>query len=91
MSAALQDRYTLASPEDLDSWIAAAKATLGERLMILGHHYQRDEIIKFADARGDSYKLSRSPPSGEQASTSSSAGCTSWPRARTSSPPPTSR
>ena len=37
---------------------SAAKATLGDRLFILGHHYQRDEIIEFADARGDSYRPS---------------------------------
>ena len=40
------------------SRIAAAKATLGDRLFILGHHYQRDEVIRWADARGDSYRLS---------------------------------
>ncbi|HVJ83074.1 MAG TPA: quinolinate synthase NadA [Planctomycetia bacterium] len=38
--------------------IRAAKAKLGGRLMILGHHYQKDEIIQFADVRGDSYGLS---------------------------------
>ena len=36
-----------------------AKAELGDRLLILGHHYQRDEVIKWADARGDSFKLAR--------------------------------
>ena len=54
----LPERYTDASDEELESRIAAAKETLGERLFILGHHYQRDEIIQFADARGDSYRLS---------------------------------
>jgi quinolinate synthase len=52
------DDYRDATDDELRSRIAAAKATLGERLFILGHHYQRDEIIAFADARGDSYKLS---------------------------------
>jgi quinolinate synthase len=59
LQASLPDRYTLATPDDLDSWIAAAKARLGEQLLILGHHYQRDEVIKWADARGDSFKLAR--------------------------------
>jgi quinolinate synthase len=55
----LPDRYSLASAEELETWIAAAKAELGDRLVILGHHYQRDEVIKWADARGDSFKLAR--------------------------------
>jgi quinolinate synthase len=54
----LDERYTAATPEDLADRIAAAKATLGERLFILGHHYQRDEVMRWADARGDSYRLS---------------------------------
>ena len=37
----------------------AAKAALGERLFVLGHHYQRDEVIQFADVTGDSFKLAR--------------------------------
>jgi quinolinate synthase len=45
--------------EELDRRIAAARAALGERLVILGHHYQRDEIIQYADARGDSFKLAQ--------------------------------
>ena len=36
------------------------RPTLGDRLLILGHHYQRDEVIRWADARGDSFKLARS-------------------------------
>jgi quinolinate synthase len=37
----------------------AAKAGLGERLFVLGHHYQRDEVIQFADVTGDSFKLAQ--------------------------------
>jgi quinolinate synthase len=55
----LPERYIGLSDEEMDARIAAAKATLGRRLVILGHHYQRDEVIKFADYTGDSYKLAR--------------------------------
>ena len=51
--------YAEMSGEELDARIAAARATLGERLVILGHHYQRDEIIRYADYRGDSFKLAQ--------------------------------
>jgi len=54
----LPERYLRLSPEELDRRITAAKATLGSRLLVLGHHYQRDEVIKFADYTGDSLKLS---------------------------------
>ncbi len=37
----------------------AARATLGDRALILGHHYQRDEVIRFADITGDSFKLAQ--------------------------------
>src|SRR5579862_3207691 len=43
----------------MDCRIAAAKAALGRRVVILGHHYQRDEVIKFADYTGDSFRLAR--------------------------------
>ncbi|HET7489812.1 MAG TPA: quinolinate synthase NadA [Acidimicrobiales bacterium] len=55
----LPDRYTVASQDQLAEWIGAAKAALGDRLLILGHHYQRDEVMRWADARGDSFGLSR--------------------------------
>src|SRR2546425_85436 len=55
----LPERYVALSDEEMDLRIAAARATLGRRLVILGHHYQRDEVIKFADYTGDSYKLAK--------------------------------
>jgi quinolinate synthase len=53
----LPERYLALSDEELDRRILAAKRTLGPRLVVLGHHYQRDEVIKFADYTGDSFKL----------------------------------
>jgi quinolinate synthase len=52
------DSYLLVPDNTLDERISAAKACLGEDVVILGHHYQRDEVIKFADFRGDSLRLS---------------------------------
>jgi quinolinate synthase len=51
--------YAEMDGEELDRRIAAARAELGQRVMIMGHHYQRDEIIKYADYRGDSFKLAQ--------------------------------
>jgi quinolinate synthase len=59
LQAPLPDRYSLASPEELDAWIGAAKAACGDRLLVLGHHYQRPEVIRWADERGDSFKLAQ--------------------------------
>jgi quinolinate synthase len=55
----LPERYLGLSDEEMDARIAAAKARLGRRVVILGHHYQRDEVIRFADYTGDSFKLAR--------------------------------
>src|SRR4026207_939260 len=56
---ALPEKYLGLSDAEMEARIAAARATLGERLVILGHHYQRDEVIKFADYTGDSFRLAR--------------------------------
>ncbi len=48
-----------ASDPHLVARAAAAKAALGDRVFVLGHHYQRDEVIQFADVTGDSFKLAR--------------------------------
>jgi len=53
------DSYLLMPDRTLDARIAAAKARLAGDLVILGHHYQRDEVVQFADFRGDSFKLAQ--------------------------------
>ncbi|MGH9089922.1 MAG: quinolinate synthase NadA [Acidimicrobiales bacterium] len=59
LQRALPERYTAATPEELAGRIDAAKESLGDRLLVLGHHYQRDDVMCWADARGDSLALSR--------------------------------
>jgi len=56
---ALPEQYLGLSDAEMDARIATARQTLGRRLLILGHHYQRDEVIKFADKTGDSFRLAR--------------------------------
>jgi quinolinate synthase len=58
-SACSLENYLALPDHTMDGRIAAARARLGATTLILGHHYQRDEVIRFADATGDSYKLSR--------------------------------
>jgi quinolinate synthase len=55
----LPDHYLGLSDAEMDARITAARQKLGDRLVILGHHYQRDEVIKFADYTGDSFRLAR--------------------------------
>ena len=51
-------RYLKMKPNEIDSEILKMKSIIGNKLYILGHHYQREEVIKFADTTGDSFKLS---------------------------------
>lgn len=53
------DRFSQQADEACQERIVAAKEKLGKRVVILGHHYQRDEVIQHADYTGDSLKLSR--------------------------------
>ncbi|MEE9603811.1 MAG: quinolinate synthase NadA, partial [Thermoguttaceae bacterium] len=58
--------YLSLSDEVLKQRIAVVRAEMGSRLLILGHHYQRDEVIAFSNLRGDSYKLSEMAAADEQ-------------------------
>src|SRR2546429_1167195 len=53
------DNYLVLPDHTMDGRISAARTALGADAVILGHHYQRDEVIRFADYRGDSYRLSK--------------------------------
>src|SRR5258708_28012185 len=53
------ENYLVLPDHSMDERIAAPRAALGQHCIVLGHHYQRDEVIRFADFRGDSYKLSQ--------------------------------
>ena len=55
----LPDDYSTAPEDELIRRVSSARSLLGKRLVILGHHYQREEVIRFADERGDSFGLSR--------------------------------
>src|SRR5688500_729072 len=59
LPAILPDRFSGLTYDETDRRIRDARAALGQRLVILSHHYQRDEVIRFADARGDSFKLAQ--------------------------------
>ena len=56
---ALPDRYQRMSDDELAAGIRARKAELGNRLLVLGHHYQQDDVVQHADLTGDSLKLSQ--------------------------------
>jgi quinolinate synthase len=55
----IPEEYRLASDEELDARILAAKEKLGDKLVVLGHFYQRDEVVKYADFVGDSFQLAQ--------------------------------
>jgi quinolinate synthase len=52
-------RYLKMTPEEVNDGIASAREVLGDQVILLGHHYQREDVFKYADFSGDSYKLSR--------------------------------
>ena len=53
------ENYLTLPDHTMDERIAAARKRLGKSTVLLGHHYQRDEVIRFADYTGDSYRLSK--------------------------------
>jgi quinolinate synthase len=53
----LPEKYVRMTPDEIVEEITKARAILGDKLVILGHHYQREEVIRWADYRGDSFKL----------------------------------
>src|SRR5579883_1497833 len=55
----IPNRYRGVGLDELSERIRAARAAVGERAVVLGHHYQREDIIQFADVRGDSFKLAQ--------------------------------
>ncbi|GAB2559961.1 quinolinate synthase NadA [Leucobacter ruminantium] len=63
----LPQRYTDASEEQLQQWIVEAKERLGDRVRILGHFYQRDEIVQHADFVGDSFMLAQAAKASPEA------------------------
>src|SRR5471030_1573727 len=67
--APLPEAYADMLMETAAERIEAAKASLGNKLVILGHHYQRDEIMRHADFRGDSYKLAKDAAAHPEADT----------------------
>ncbi|KGP74048.1 quinolinate synthase NadA [Pontibacillus yanchengensis] len=63
----LPEQYKQASTEDLEQRVRGVKERMGSRLYLPGHHYQKDEVIQFADDRGDSLKLAQLSADNHQA------------------------
>ncbi|PPF69369.1 quinolinate synthase [Rathayibacter tritici] len=59
----LPEEYQTASADELHHRVLAAKETLGERVVVLGHFYQRDEVVQYADYVGDSFQLAKAATS----------------------------
>jgi quinolinate synthase len=64
---ALPEPILAAPADEVQKRIVRAKRELGERLVVLGHHYQRDEVIRHADVTGDSFKLAQAAAARPQA------------------------
>jgi quinolinate synthase len=67
LQVAMPEAVKSASADEVQDRIGAAKGALGQKLVVLGHHYQRDEVIRHADFRGDSFKLAQEAASRPEA------------------------
>ena len=88
----LPERYNEMSDDELIAAIEQRKRELVGRCVILGHHYQQDDVIRFADFTGDSFKLSQLAAEEVEKTGATNvvfAACTSWPSRPTSSRPRT--
>ncbi len=63
----LPERYREMETEEMEERVRRIKSSFGTRLFIPGHHYQKDEVIRFSDARGDSLKLAQISASNKEA------------------------
>ncbi len=87
----LPQQYLSASDEELDARIRAAKETLGDDVVLLGHFYQRDEVVKYADFVGDSFQLANAALTRDEAKYIVFVVCISWPKPPMCSPGMTRR
>jgi quinolinate synthase len=73
----LPEEYRNATPAELDLRIRAVKHAMGDRLVILGHFYQRDEVVQYADFVGDSFQLANAARTRPTSTPSPTAGSSS--------------